>query len=351
MNTGARRSPGAAGDVHVLTIDRVRFGDFEFDRLNRLLYRDGAELSLPPRAVGVLSCLIDRPGQIVPKQVLLDEVWKDANVTETSLTEAVSLLRQALVDDPQRPTFIQTVPRRGYRFVATAHPANGAASPAPAAPPPSPGTANGPAARPYVAAGVSAAASTDAAAALRTLSGSLTDVGGMPGAPDIARDDALAADRRPLGEESAWPAWLPWMFVVAMVGVMSAHHRRGDSSAFELRASRRALRHRAAGRRGAGARRRVAGVVARRPPRGVRRAAAAPRSPARAAGVERADAAVVSAARIYVRDADRLDPDRPRRHRRGVVTLLLAGRALDRILRGRRVEEGAGRRRADRHAV
>ena len=117
----------APGDVHVLTIDRVRFGDFEFDRLNRLLYRDGAELALPPRAVGVLSCLIDRPGQIVPKQVLLDEVWKDANVTETSLTEAVSLLRQALVDDPQRPTFIQTVPRRGYRFVAAALAANGAA--------------------------------------------------------------------------------------------------------------------------------------------------------------------------------------------------------------------------------
>ena len=115
----------------MLTIDRVRFGDFEFDRLNRLLYRDGAELSLPPRAVGVLSCLIDRQGQIVPKQVLLDEVWKDANVTETSLTEAVSLLRQALVDDPQRPTFIQTVPRRGYRFVATAVAANGLSIPAP----------------------------------------------------------------------------------------------------------------------------------------------------------------------------------------------------------------------------
>jgi DNA-binding winged helix-turn-helix (wHTH) protein len=165
----------------VLSIDRIRFGDFEFDRLNRLLYRDGAELALPPRAVGVLSCLIDRPGQIVPKQVLLDEVWKDANVTETSLTEAVSLLRQALVDDPQRPTFIQTVPRRGYRFVAAAHAANGEA--------------------PAITAITDMSGVTDAPAR------SVTGVGTI-------------ADSQPLVDDAAWPAWLPWLFVVVMIGVM-----------------------------------------------------------------------------------------------------------------------------------
>ena len=54
----------------------------------------------------------------MPRQELIDSVWKDAFVTDTSLAEAVSFLRQALGDDPQAPTYIQTVHRRGYRFVA-----------------------------------------------------------------------------------------------------------------------------------------------------------------------------------------------------------------------------------------
>jgi DNA-binding winged helix-turn-helix (wHTH) protein len=96
----------------------LRFGPFHFDVANRFLYRDGVALPLPPRAVGVLAVLLAQPGQVVSKQALLDEVWKDTNVTDTSLAEAVSLLRQAFGDDPQRGDFIQTVPRRGYRFVA-----------------------------------------------------------------------------------------------------------------------------------------------------------------------------------------------------------------------------------------
>jgi serine/threonine-protein kinase len=276
VNTRARVS--APGDVNVLTIDRIRFGDFEFDRLNRLLYRDGAELSLPPRAVGVLSCLIDRPGQIVPKQVLLDEVWKDANVTETSLTEAVSLLRQALVDDPQRPTFIQTVPRRGYRFVAAARVANGAAS-----------------------------ATADESLPLAAVSA----------VPEVAINSAPAVtastDSPPVVEEPAWPAWLPWMFVAAMIGVMSAiilavirqpssYARPVVRFGIELPAGVELARDGASlalSRDG----RRVA-FVAR---------AAGVRGAANATGAGAADAAGAAAGgggapRIYVRDADRLDP-------------------------------------------
>jgi serine/threonine-protein kinase len=96
----------------------VRFGPFRMDMANRLLSRDGTELALPPRAIGVLWFLVARPGRIVSKQEVLEEVWKDAFVSDTSLAEAVSLVRQALADDPQQPTYIQTVPRRGYRFVA-----------------------------------------------------------------------------------------------------------------------------------------------------------------------------------------------------------------------------------------
>src|SRR5262245_22373532 len=96
---------------------RISFGPFAFDPQSRLLWRDGAEIALPPRVLGVLELLIERSGQIVARQELLDRVWKDAFVTDTSLAEAVSFLRQALGDDPQSPRYIQTVHRRGYRFL------------------------------------------------------------------------------------------------------------------------------------------------------------------------------------------------------------------------------------------
>ena len=97
---------------------RISFGPFAFDPQNGLLWREGIEVALPPRVLGVLGTLIERPGEVVPRQELLDRVWKDAFVTDTSLAEAVSVLRQALGDDPQSPTYVQTVHRRGYRFVA-----------------------------------------------------------------------------------------------------------------------------------------------------------------------------------------------------------------------------------------
>ena len=68
--------------------------------------------------LGVLELLLQRAGDVVARQELIDTVWKDAFVTDTSLAEAVSVLRQALADDSQSPTYIQTLHRRGYRFVA-----------------------------------------------------------------------------------------------------------------------------------------------------------------------------------------------------------------------------------------
>lgn len=95
----------------------VSFGHFAFDPRARLLKRGGVEVRLPPRVLGVLELLLARPGDIVPRQELMETVWKDAFVTDTSLAEAISVLRQALGDDPQAPTYIQTVHRRGYRFL------------------------------------------------------------------------------------------------------------------------------------------------------------------------------------------------------------------------------------------
>jgi DNA-binding winged helix-turn-helix (wHTH) protein len=96
----------------------LSFGPYTFDPNSRLLSRDGTEVPLPPRVLGVLELLLQRAGEVVNRQELIDSIWKDAFVTDTSLAEAVSVLRQALRDDPQSPTFIQTLHRRGYRFVA-----------------------------------------------------------------------------------------------------------------------------------------------------------------------------------------------------------------------------------------
>jgi serine/threonine-protein kinase len=100
----------------------LEFGPFVFDRANGLLRNEGREVPLPPRVLGVLDLLVSRAGAIVSRQALIDTVWKDAFVTDTSLAEAISVLRQALGDDPQAPKYIQTVHRRGYRFVAPVTP-------------------------------------------------------------------------------------------------------------------------------------------------------------------------------------------------------------------------------------
>ena len=96
----------------------VLFGPFRFDLSDRTLTRDGQEIRLPPRALLILAHLLERPNRIVSKQELIDAVWKDAFVGETSLTEAVGVLRQALDDAASESAYIQTVHRRGYRFVA-----------------------------------------------------------------------------------------------------------------------------------------------------------------------------------------------------------------------------------------
>jgi DNA-binding winged helix-turn-helix (wHTH) protein/Tol biopolymer transport system component len=96
----------------------LAFGPFTFDPDNHLLRRGTDEIAAPPRVLGLLDILLEHAGDLVARQDLIDRVWKDAFVTDTSLAEAVSALRQILGDEPQSPTYIQTVHRRGYRFVA-----------------------------------------------------------------------------------------------------------------------------------------------------------------------------------------------------------------------------------------
>jgi len=98
------------------TPESVTFGPFRFVPGDGL-WRNGAAVPLPPRAIGVLTALLATPGVVVSKHALMDAVWPGTFVTESSLLEAIGLVREALGDDRRQPTYIQTVHRRGYRFI------------------------------------------------------------------------------------------------------------------------------------------------------------------------------------------------------------------------------------------
>jgi DNA-binding winged helix-turn-helix (wHTH) protein/TolB-like protein len=92
------------------------FGPFRYDPAQRLLFRGGEVVALAPKAIDTLHVLIERRGQIVEKAELMRLVWPDCTVEEVGLARNISLLRKALGEDAE--TYIETVPRRGYRFTA-----------------------------------------------------------------------------------------------------------------------------------------------------------------------------------------------------------------------------------------
>jgi DNA-binding winged helix-turn-helix (wHTH) protein len=96
----------------------LAFGPFRLDLRTFLLTRDGAEVPLSPRLAQVLACLADGRGELVTRELLMDRFWPDVNVTDNTLTRAITDIRKALDDDPAHPVYIQTMARRGYRFVA-----------------------------------------------------------------------------------------------------------------------------------------------------------------------------------------------------------------------------------------
>jgi DNA-binding winged helix-turn-helix (wHTH) protein/Tol biopolymer transport system component len=108
--------------------DRVglQFGDFTLDVSERLLLRDGCPVPLTPKAFDVLAALAARPGRLVTKDELLKEVWPDSFVEESNLAYHVFALRRALGTTAEGERYVETVPKRGYRFVASVKRANGA---------------------------------------------------------------------------------------------------------------------------------------------------------------------------------------------------------------------------------
>ncbi|HEX9635920.1 MAG TPA: winged helix-turn-helix domain-containing protein [Acidobacteriota bacterium] len=101
--------------------------------LNRLITPAG-ELRLEPKIMQVLACLAARPGALVTKAELLEQVWNGTFVTEDVLTRAVGELRKAFGDDPNRPAVIETIRTRGYRLIAPVERAATASAPAAWAP-------------------------------------------------------------------------------------------------------------------------------------------------------------------------------------------------------------------------
>ena len=94
------------------------FGPFRLDPEERELIRDGQPVALTPKAFDVLLTLVQRHGHLVDKADLFESVWPDTAVEEGNLTQTVFVLRRALRVDPDTPAYIETVPKRGYRFVA-----------------------------------------------------------------------------------------------------------------------------------------------------------------------------------------------------------------------------------------
>jgi len=106
---GSSRAAGA---------QRRRFGRFELDEVKACLLRDGKVVALPPTPFAVLCALVRQPGVLLTKNALLDEVWGHQFVSDSVLKTVISELRTLLDDDARRPRFIETVSRRGYRFIA-----------------------------------------------------------------------------------------------------------------------------------------------------------------------------------------------------------------------------------------
>lgn len=97
---------------------QLTFGEFRLDRANALLWRGTDRVLLAPKPFEVLCHLVEHAGELVTKDHLLDTVWAGLHVSESSLSVAMNALRAALGDDRQTPHYIETVPRRGYRFMA-----------------------------------------------------------------------------------------------------------------------------------------------------------------------------------------------------------------------------------------
>jgi DNA-binding winged helix-turn-helix (wHTH) protein/TolB-like protein len=110
---------------------RARFGLFEFDPASGVLTREGSPIRLQPQPARVLALLVGRAGELVTRDDLRAAVWGDATFVdfERGLNFCIAHVRNALGDSAESPRFIETIPRRGYRFIAPVSPMADAVTP------------------------------------------------------------------------------------------------------------------------------------------------------------------------------------------------------------------------------
>src|SRR5215813_1907948 len=97
----------------------IRFGAFELDSINRGLLKRGKPVRLQPQQFAVLQLLVERAGQVVSREEIRQHIW-DANTFvdfERAINFAINQIRAALGDDAEKPRFVETISRLGYRFV------------------------------------------------------------------------------------------------------------------------------------------------------------------------------------------------------------------------------------------
>lgn len=97
----------------------LAFGPFGLDLRTSVLSKDGAMTPLSPKLVQVLACLAEARGELVTRDLLFERFWPGLTVTDNTLTRAIADIRKVLGDDPSAPIYVQTIARRGYRFVAS----------------------------------------------------------------------------------------------------------------------------------------------------------------------------------------------------------------------------------------
>ena len=116
----------------------IHFSGYELDLSIAELTKDGLPVRIQPQPLKVLCLLASRPGQVVSREELRDEIWQSQTFVdfEQGLNTCVRQIRAALNDNPDAPRFVETVPRRGYRFIGTISENGGTASPAVVSPTP-----------------------------------------------------------------------------------------------------------------------------------------------------------------------------------------------------------------------
>jgi TolB-like protein/DNA-binding winged helix-turn-helix (wHTH) protein len=108
--------------------EEFKVGEFRVAvQLNRIS-QNGHTTRVEPKVMQVLVRLAERPGEVVPKDDLLESVWADTHVTDEVLTGCISTLRKVFRDNPRQPSFIETIPKSGYRLIAPVEFSNGAES-------------------------------------------------------------------------------------------------------------------------------------------------------------------------------------------------------------------------------